>query len=101
MLVTSSSSAFRCLNRSRWPVTMGRMDASAEFDVNGIGVVRAGELWKQVLRNVPGSGPQSTYARLLPQLNSSERVGGCSVIQSASCLVFAVHLRLLVLLDFQ
>lgn len=102
MLVTSSSSAFRCLNLSRWPVTMGRMDASAEFDVNGIGVVRAGELWKWVLRNVPGSGVQrSTYARLLPQLNSSECVGGCSVIQSVSCLMFAVHLRFLVLLDFQ
>ena len=43
VLVTSSSSAFRCLNLSRWLVTMGRMDASAEFDANGIGVVRAGE----------------------------------------------------------
>lgn len=43
VLVTSSSSAFRCLNLSRWLVTMGRMYASAEFDANGIGVVRAGE----------------------------------------------------------
>ena len=43
VLVTSSSSAFRCLNLSRWLVTIGRIDASAEFDVNGIGVVRAGD----------------------------------------------------------
>ncbi len=35
---TSSSSAFRCRKRSRWLVTMGRIDVSAE-DVNGIGFV--------------------------------------------------------------
>jgi hypothetical protein len=44
VLFTSSSSAFRCLNLSRWLVTIGKMDASAEFDVNGIGVVRAGDV---------------------------------------------------------
>jgi hypothetical protein len=42
----TSSSAFPCLNLSCSLVTMGRMDASAEFDVKGIGVVRAGGPWK-------------------------------------------------------
>jgi hypothetical protein len=35
---TSSNSAFRCLNRSRWLVTMGKMEVSAEAEENGIGV---------------------------------------------------------------
>ena len=37
IMLTSSSSAFRCLKRSRWLVTMGRMEVSAE-ETNGIGV---------------------------------------------------------------
>lgn len=37
---TSSNSAFRCRKRSRWLVTMGSIEVSAD-DANGIGVVRA------------------------------------------------------------
>ena len=37
---TSSNSAFRALNRSRWLVTMGSIEVSAD-EVNGIGVLRA------------------------------------------------------------
>jgi len=44
-LRTSSSSAFRCLKRSLWLVTMGRIEVSAD-DVNGTGVVRVSESWK-------------------------------------------------------
>ena len=36
---TSSNSAFRALNRSRWLVTMGNIEVSAD-EVNGIGVLR-------------------------------------------------------------
>ena len=38
---TSSNSALRCLKRSRWLVTIGRIDVSAD-GVNGIGVERIG-----------------------------------------------------------
>lgn len=36
-LHTSSSSAFRCLNLSRWLVTIGNIEVSAE-DANGMGL---------------------------------------------------------------
>lgn len=41
-MLTSSSSAFRCRNLSRWLVTIGKIEVSAE-EVNGIGVVRVEE----------------------------------------------------------
>ena len=38
---TSSSSALRCLKRSRWLVTIGKIDVSAD-GANGIGIERIG-----------------------------------------------------------
>ena len=44
MLLTSSSSAFRCLNLSLWLVTIGRIDVSAA-EAKGIGLFLAGEAY--------------------------------------------------------
>ena len=43
-LRTSSSSAFRCLNLSRWLVTMGRIETSAD-GAKGMGLLRAGDAY--------------------------------------------------------
>lgn len=82
---------------------MGKMDASAECDANGIGVVRAGDIWKQTVRIVLVVWLQTgnTYARFFPKLNSSERIGRCSVFHDISRFVPSIYLRLLVLLNLE
>jgi len=76
------------------------MEASAELPANGIGVFRAGDVYKGILRIVLREQiTRNPYTRLLSQLDSGERVGGWGALQSLSCFMFSIHLCLLVLLN--
>lgn len=60
---TSSSSALRCLKRSRWLVTIGRIDVSAD-GANGIGVERIGVSCLTLVR--PFCGTKDDEITFLP-----------------------------------